>query len=81
MFSTPTVVSKIDNGNCKSYVLDKLINELYSGDTRRAEAILDSFKLKRLEKINTEEPLESDEEQIGDLPPIPPLEGDEEKVK
>ena len=65
MFSTPTVVSKIYNANCKSYVLDKLINELYDGDTHRTEAILDSFKLKRLGKINTEEPLESDEEQLG----------------
>ena len=35
----------------KKYVHDKLIKEMNSGDTRRAESILGSFEIKRL-KIN-----------------------------
>ena len=35
-----------------------------SENTRLTEAILDSFKLKRLKKIKTEEPIESHEEKL-----------------
>ena len=52
-----------------------------SGDTRHTEAILDSFKLKRLQKIKNKELLESDEVKMLDLSDMSPLEGDEKKVK
>ena len=42
-----------------------------SEDTRRAEAILDSFEFKRLEKIKTKEPLNNNEVKI-----VQPWEGD-----
>ena len=50
-----------------------------SGDTRHTEAILDSFKLKRLQKIKNKELLESDEVKMLDLSDMSPLEGDEKK--
>ena len=50
MFSSPTIIRKISNTSYKGYVCDKLRKELNSGDTRHAEAVLDSFKFKRREK-------------------------------
>ena len=50
IFSTPTIIRKINNANYKSYVHDNLKKELNSGDTRRAKAIIDSLKLKREKK-------------------------------
>ena len=50
---------------------------MHSEDTRSAEAILDSFKFKRLKKVKTEEPLEDDEIKIVDLSDMVPVEGDE----
>ena len=50
MFSSPTIIRKISNTSYKGYVCDKLRKELNSGDTRHAEAVLDSFKFKRQEK-------------------------------
>ena len=52
-----------------------------SGDTRHTETIIDSFKLKRLQKIKNKELLESDEVKMLDLSDMSPLEGDEKKVK
>ena len=52
-----------------------------SGDTRHTEAILDSFKLKRLQKIKNKELLEIDEVKMLDLSDMSPIEGDEKKVK
>ena len=52
-----------------------------SGDARHTEAILDSFKLKRLQKIKNKELLEIDEVKMLDLSDMSPLEGDEKKVK
>ena len=79
MFSTPSVVRKINNANYKGYVNEKLNEEIKSGNTCLAEAILASFKLKRLEKIKTEEPLGGNEVKIVDLSDMTPLEGDEVK--
>ena len=50
MFSTSSINRKINNANYKGYVYDKLKKELNSGDTSRAEAILDSLKFKKQEK-------------------------------
>ena len=58
MLPTSSVVTEINNSNCKGHVNIKPNEEMNSGDTRNAEANLDSFKLKRLERVNTEEPLE-----------------------
>ena len=87
MFPTPTFIRKINNGNYNGYVNKKLNKELDTGDARRAEATCDSFKFKRLEKIKTKEPLESneeslesDEQKIVELSDMPPLEGDEEEI-
>ena len=52
-----------------------------SGNTRHAEAILDSLKLKRLQKIKNKELLQSDEVKMLDLSDMSPLEGDEKKSK
>ena len=79
MFSTPSVVRKINNANYKGYVNEKLNEEIKSGNTCLAEAILASFKLKRLEKIKTEEPPGGNEVKIVDLSDMTPLEGDEVK--
>ena len=49
MFSTLTI-RKINNANDKGYVHDKFKKKLNSGDTRCAEAILDSLKFIRQEK-------------------------------
>ena len=40
MFSTHSIIRKINNVNYKEYVHDKLKKKLNSGDTHRAEAIL-----------------------------------------
>lgn len=48
MFSTPTVVRKINNDNNKCYVSENVNEEMNSVDAHDAEAILDSFKFKRL---------------------------------
>ena len=53
MFSTPTFVRKIISAKYKGYVHVKLIKELNSGDICHAEAILDTYEVKRLLKINT----------------------------
>ena len=50
MFSTPSVVRKINNANHKGYVNKKLNEEMNSENTRLNEAILDSFNLKSLER-------------------------------
>ena len=49
-------------------------------DTDCAEAILDAFKFKMLEKLNTEEPLKGDAVKIVNLSDMPPLKGDKEKI-
>ena len=77
MVSTSSVVTEINNANCKVHVNIKLNEEMSSGDTRNAEANLDSFKLKRLERVKTEEPLKGEEVEIADLPDMRPPEGDE----
>ena len=66
MFSTPSVVRKINNVNYKDYVKNE---EIDNRATCHAEAILDSFKL-----------VESDEVKTENLSEIPPIEG-EEQVK
>ena len=43
MFSTPSVLRKINNANYKDYVTEKLNAEMGRGNTRLAEAILDFF--------------------------------------
>ena len=48
MFSTPNVVRKINNDNNKGYVSENLNEEMNSVDAHGAEAILDSFKFKKL---------------------------------
>ena len=73
MFTTSTIIRKINNHNYKGYILEKFKKEFISGCTHHAEEILDSFKFKRLELIKTEEPLESDEVKIVDLLEEPPL--------
>ena len=50
LLSTLFVVRKINNAIYKRYVNKKLNEEMESGNTRLTEAILDSFKLKRLKK-------------------------------
>ena len=50
MFSTPTIIRKVNNANFKGYVHDKLKKKLNIGDGHRAEGIHDSFKFKRQEK-------------------------------
>ena len=57
VFATPNIVRKIKNANYKGYVHDKYIKKLNCSDTRHAKSIIESFKLKRLEKIKTEEPI------------------------
>ena len=57
MFSTPTVVRKINNDNNKCYVSENVNEEMNSVDAYDAEAILDSFTFKRLWKLKTDEPL------------------------
>ena len=59
----------------------KLNEEIHSGDICHAEAILDSFKFKRLKIIKTKEPPQANEVKVEDLSEMPPLEGDEEQVK
>ena len=61
MFSTPTVVRKINNDNNKGYVSEKLNEEMNSVDAHDAEAILDSFKFKKLWKLKTDESLQGRE--------------------
>ena len=53
MLFTPSVVRKINNANYKGYVNKNLNKEMEMNilDTRHTEAILDSFQLKRLERI------------------------------
>ena len=80
MFSTSTIVRKIKILNYKGYVLDKLKEELNSGDTSQTEAIFDSYEFNWLQKIHTEKPLDSDEVKTVDLSDISPVKGDE-KVK
>ena len=87
MLSTSSIIKKINNTNYKGYVRDKVTNKFEDKDPRPVEAILESLKLKRIEKIKTEEPketiaekfpLESDDEELEDILNIPPLESDEE---
>ena len=81
MFSTSFVVRKIKNANYKGYVNRKLNEEMNNGDKCHAEAIFDSFKFKRLERIKAEKPLEGDEVKIADLSDMSLPESDEELVK
>ena len=64
MFPTLFVVRKINNANYQDYVNKKLNNEINIGNTRLTKAFLDSFKLKRLEQITTEEPLKGNEVKL-----------------
>ena len=50
MFSTLSIIRKLTNVNYKSYVNKELNEELDSGDTHNVKAILDSFKVKKLNK-------------------------------
>ena len=61
LFYTPPVNRKMNNANYKGYVNKKSNEEIDNGDKCHSEAILDSFKFKRLERIQPEEPLEGDE--------------------
>ena len=60
-------MKNINNANYKGYVNEKLNEEKDSGNTCLSEASFNSFKLKRFQKIKTEELLEGDEVKIVDL--------------
>ena len=62
MLSAPSAIRKINNDNCYGQVKKKKKEKMNSCDMRRAKAIIDSFKFKILEIIQTEEPIEDDEE-------------------
>ena len=67
LFYTPPVIRKMNNANYKGYVNKKSNEEIDNGDKCHSEAILDSFKFKRLERIQPEEPLEGDEVKNEDF--------------
>ena len=57
MISNPAFVRKIKYANYKGYVNKKLNKVMDSGNKYLPEAVLDSFKSKKLKNIKTEEPL------------------------
>ena len=59
MLSISTLSRKTNNANYKGYVNKTLNEEMNSRDMRHVEAILDSFKFKKLKNVKTEETLKS----------------------
>ena len=66
MFSTHNIIKIITNANHKGYVHDKFKNKFDNEDPCHIETIIDSFKLKKLEKTKTEEPFIPPQETIGE---------------
>ena len=93
MLSTPSLIKNINNANYKGNVNEKSNEQMNSGDTRHAQAIIDSFTFKKIKTEGDEVKLEPEEtiaegvklrrQKVDDkeLSDMPPLEGDEEKVK
>ena len=67
MLSTSSVFRKISNANYKGYVNEILNEEMNSGDTCHARAIIDSFKFKNLESMETEEPIEREIKKLNQI--------------
>ena len=96
MLSTLSLFKIMDNANYKRYINEILNERINSGDTRRSDTIIDSFKLKSLKWIKLEgdeiklEPKEIIAERVElrrqkaddeDVSGISLLEVDEEEVK
>ena len=64
MFSTPSIINKINNANFKGYVHYRFKNKLENEDPHHTTAILNSFKFITLEKIKAEEPQETVAERV-----------------
>ena len=85
MFSTPSIIKKINNANYKRYVNDKL-EKKFEEDPHHVKTILDPLKLERLGKIKAEDSdddktLEGYKDQTVNLSTMQQLEGDEEVKK
>ena len=59
--STPSLIKNINNANYKGNVNEKSNEQMNSGDTRHAQAIIDSFTFKKIKTEGDEVKLEPEE--------------------